>query len=74
MEGFKNEPLAGYITFIKGERSELAERATLLLSEEGGDVRSTLVLPEEFDCKWRNVNLTFPRRYRSPTSESDMPK
>jgi PhoH-like ATPase len=31
VERFKNEPLAGHITFIKGERSDLAERATQLL-------------------------------------------
>jgi PhoH-like ATPase len=31
VERFRNEPLAGHITFIKGERSELAERATQLL-------------------------------------------
>jgi PhoH-like ATPase len=31
VERFRHEPLAGHITFIKGERSELAERATQLL-------------------------------------------
>jgi PhoH-like ATPase len=31
VERFKNEALAGHITFLKGERSELAERATMLL-------------------------------------------
>jgi PhoH-like ATPase len=31
VEQFKNEPLAGHITLTKGERSHLAERATMLL-------------------------------------------
>jgi PhoH-like ATPase len=31
VERFKNEPLAGHITLFKGERSDLAERATELL-------------------------------------------
>jgi PhoH-like ATPase len=31
VEQFKNEPLAGHITLNKGERSHLAERATMLL-------------------------------------------
>ncbi|PAX59766.1 PhoH family protein [Brunnivagina elsteri] len=31
VEQFKNEPLAGHITLSKGERSRLAERATMLL-------------------------------------------
>jgi len=30
-ERFKHENIAGHITLIKGERSELAERATTLL-------------------------------------------
>jgi PhoH-like ATPase len=30
-ERFKNEPIAGHVTLCKGERSELAERATELL-------------------------------------------
>ena len=31
MSRFKGEPLAGHITLMKGERSDLAERATILL-------------------------------------------
>jgi PhoH-like ATPase len=31
VEKFKNEPLAGHITLLKGERSVLAERAANLL-------------------------------------------
>jgi PhoH-like ATPase len=31
LERFKGEPLAGHMTFVKGERSALAERATMLL-------------------------------------------
>jgi PhoH-like ATPase len=30
-ERFKTEPIAGHVTLTKGERSELAERATELL-------------------------------------------
>jgi PhoH-like ATPase len=31
VEKFKHEPIAGHVTFVKGERSNLAERATALL-------------------------------------------
>lgn len=34
VEGLKNEQLVGYITLINGERSDLAERVTLLLQGE----------------------------------------
>lgn len=31
IERFKNDPIAGHITLVKGERSKLAERAVALL-------------------------------------------
>ena len=37
VERFKEEPIAGHITLVKGERSDLAELAATLLYKKNGD-------------------------------------